>query len=588
MMKVKTNFELLPNEIVIECFQYLNAFDIFHSFDQLNSRFNKLIRNIPLSLNFENVRKRIFDRFCTEISLNPQMKQHIYSLNLSNKDSCGQAELFLKLFSLNEFSNLRSVSLTNIHEDDAILLKSMLPLMPQLFHFHLIYHFHAIAIAFDDKINEMLSVLPMSQLRTLSVSKLELGLISTNQISSITKLTINYTYNIPLSFLFEYMPMLKYLHIGKLSLDKTASTNCAVHLKELIIDDFEYPFEYFVMLAKQTPNLNILNISASIHKNIVNANAWEHFIKTSLPYLNTFRFKFNIRHGGQELNDIIDMFKQFQSHFWQIEHHWHTAYVLDINSALIFTIPYYLNTYELVWYTDSYSDKSVNHFNLHDKVTNLKLHNNLSIKKYPYYFSNVTELDIAYLWPSDIKNCLFTEENIIYFKEKVNLSKLKKLDLKSFRIEPSILLQILKESPQLSEMTIDTDLIRSFFNNSELCEYLSKMIKKLVIMAHSGYHNMEKFYDVFSSLQTLNCGFVRMSSENGWNFWISLINHLSQFSAISLCNISTEWIYEEQFFSQLQNEATKRNLIFQFIPYDRNESEPYQTTLKIWVDEKMD
>ncbi len=95
-------FELLPNEIIIECFQYLNVFDIFHSFGQLNSRFNKLIRNIPLYLNFENVQKRIFDRFCTEIFLNPQMKQHIYSLNLSNKDSCGQIELFLKLFSLNE------------------------------------------------------------------------------------------------------------------------------------------------------------------------------------------------------------------------------------------------------------------------------------------------------------------------------------------------------------------------------------------------------------------------------------------------------------------------------------------------------
>jgi hypothetical protein len=221
-------------------------------------------------------------------------------------------------------------------------------------------------------------------------------------------------------------------------------------------------------------------------------------------------------------------------------------------------------------------------------VTNLNLHNNLSIKKYPYYFSNVTELSIAYLWPSDINDRLFTEENIIYFKEKVNLSKLKHLDLKSYRIETSILLQILKESPQLSKMTLDTDLIRSFFNNSELCEYLSKMIKTLCIIAHSGYHKMEKCYDVFSSLEQLECGFVRMSYENGCNFWISLVNHLSQFKAISLCNISTEWIYEEKFFSQLQNEANKRNLIFRFIPSDRNQSQPIQTTLNIWVDEKMD
>ncbi|CAF4426301.1 unnamed protein product [Rotaria sp. Silwood2] len=579
--------ELLPNEIIIQCFKYLNIFDIFHSFDQLNSRFNKLIRNIPLYLNFENVRKRIFDQFCTEILLNPEMKQHIYSLNLSNKDSCGQIELFLKLFSLNEFSNLQSLSLIDIQEDDVILLKSMLPLIPQLYHCHLMYHRHL--MIFNDKINETLSALPMSQLQTLSVSKLELDLTPTNQISSVTKLTINYYYYIPLSYLFKYMPMLKYLHIGKLYLNNTASIkydNCAGHLKELIIDDFEYPFEYFEMLVKQTPNLKILKISASIHKSIINANAWEYLIKTSLPYLNIFIFKFEIYHGGQEHNDITDMFKQFQSDFWQIEHHWHTVYVLDINFALIFTIPYYSDTYDLVWYTDSYSNKSVNHFNVHDKVTNLKLHNNLSIKKYPYYFSNVRELSIAYLWPSDINDRLFTEENIIYFKEKINLSKLKQLNLSSYSIETSILLQILIESPRLSEMTLDTDLIRSFFNNSELCEYLSKMIKTLHIIAHSGYHNMEKFYETFSSLEILHCGFVRMSSENDWNFWISLINHLSQFSTISLCNISTTWIYEEKFFSQLQNEATNRNLIFRFIPPHKNKSQHIQTELQIWIDDK--
>ncbi len=56
--------ELLPNEIIIECFEYLNAFEIFDSFDQLNYRFSKLIRTVPLHLNFQHVRKQIFDHFC--------------------------------------------------------------------------------------------------------------------------------------------------------------------------------------------------------------------------------------------------------------------------------------------------------------------------------------------------------------------------------------------------------------------------------------------------------------------------------------------------------------------------------------------
>ena len=511
--------ELLPNEIIIECFKYLHTFDIYHSFDRLNSRFNKLIRNIPLNLNFENVRKKIFDRLCTEILSNPQIKQHIYSLKLSNKNSCAQIELFLQLFSLDEFSKLRSLSLIDIQEDDVIVLKSMLPFIPQLYHCHLRYHDSS--IRFDKHINETLLALPMSQLRSLSISKLELDLTSINQISSVTRLTINYHYFIPLSYVFKYMPQLEYLHLEKLYLGEATFANndhCAMHLKELVLDDFPYPFLHFQMLAKQTPNLQILKLSASIHQSIVNAHAWEYLIKTSLRHLNVFNFKFDIYHGGQEHNDIIDMIKQFQSDFWQIEHYWPTAYVLDLNSALIFTTPYYSTTYKLIWYTDSYATESINPFQIHEKVTDLELHNNLSLKKYPYYFSNVTELCIAYLWPSDISERLFTEENLIYFKEKVNLSKLKHLDLKSYRMETSMLLEIFKQSPQLSELTLDTDLIRTFFSHSELCKYLSKMIKTLHLIAHSGYHHMEKFFETFSSLEILHCGFVRMSTENNWDF----------------------------------------------------------------------
>ncbi|CAF1358441.1 unnamed protein product [Rotaria sordida] len=191
-------------------------------------------------------------------------------------------------------------------------------------------------------------------------------------------------------------------------------------------------------------------------------------------------------------------------------------------------------------------------------------------------------------WPSNINDHLFNEGNIQHLKEKVNLSKLKHLDLASYHIKTLILLQILKESPQLSEMTVDTDLIRSFFDNRELCEYLSKMIKTLHIIACHGYHDMEKFHEIFSSVEKFYCGFVRMISQNAWDFWISLISHISKFSAISIWNISTAWIYEENFFSQLQDEAIKRNLIFRLIPPDRDKSRHIQTKLQIWIDEKMD
>ena len=40
--------DVLPNELLLECFKYLDGLDIFHSFNELNARFSILIRSIPL------------------------------------------------------------------------------------------------------------------------------------------------------------------------------------------------------------------------------------------------------------------------------------------------------------------------------------------------------------------------------------------------------------------------------------------------------------------------------------------------------------------------------------------------------------
>ena len=125
-------FEFLPNEILIECFECFNPLDIFHSFHQLNYRFSKLIRNTPLHLNFEHVRKSIFDQFCKKIFSNADLKRHIHSLQLSNKDTCGEIKKLLSLFSLNEFPHLQSLTLTEVEQDEVEKLKIMLPSMPQL------------------------------------------------------------------------------------------------------------------------------------------------------------------------------------------------------------------------------------------------------------------------------------------------------------------------------------------------------------------------------------------------------------------------------------------------------------------------
>ncbi|CAF1553421.1 unnamed protein product [Rotaria sp. Silwood1] len=131
-------FELLPNEIFIETFEFFRIFDIFYSFNQLNDHFNKLIGTIPSHFNFKYIQKTRFDRFCKLLLSNLDVKNQVYSLVLSNKDTPGQIKTFLSLFSLNEFIHLDSLTLIQIEENILQKLKSTLPLIPQLHSFHLL------------------------------------------------------------------------------------------------------------------------------------------------------------------------------------------------------------------------------------------------------------------------------------------------------------------------------------------------------------------------------------------------------------------------------------------------------------------
>jgi len=131
-------FELLPNELVIECFEFLDIFDIFYSFNHLNNHFNQLIRTIPLHLHFQHSQKSLFDKICQFLLVNSDVKNQVYSLELSNKNTCGQIDAFLSIFSLDEFSRLQSLTLTEVKNENIGKLKSTLPLIPQLSSFHLI------------------------------------------------------------------------------------------------------------------------------------------------------------------------------------------------------------------------------------------------------------------------------------------------------------------------------------------------------------------------------------------------------------------------------------------------------------------
>lgn len=500
-------FELLPNEILIECFEYLNAIDIFHSFDYLNSRFNNLIRSISLSFDIEHVKEPVLVQFCIEILLHRQMKQKIKSLKLSNNNF----ETLFSFISLNEYSQLQSLTLIDLDIENISRISSMLPLLTNLCHFRM-----------TDKrfeLHEILNALPASTIKILSIPKLPQHINFTHPFTSLVNLSVSQCSVKRLCHFFKYSPNLKYLTVERVSeytwvtVDELCSfDNPIVHLKQLVIHSFQEEFDFLEVLLKRTPNLEVLVLSADSDSNFVDANRWQHSITTSLLHLYVFKFKFDIDFENED-NGIIDQFQQFQSDFWHQQHHWYTEYTLNEGTALIYTIPYISNKYEIIPYTKRCYNESISNRNTLVNVTELNLCPEAMTGENEYYFPNVKLLRLAEGRTNDNYVYSFLKtKHIECLKTMVNLSCLIRLEmLPGSRLKsPSVMLLLLKESPNLSSLKISKIILFSLLNNRELCGYFNKMITKLDITGTSicadlTYKEVIQVAETFSNIEEFRC-----------------------------------------------------------------------------------
>jgi hypothetical protein len=535
-------FEFLPNEILLECFQYFDACEIFHSFDQLNNRFNQLIRHIPLCIDFQNINKSIFDEFCTKMLLNPTIKNQIYSLYLPNDDRCFQTNAFWSHFSFNEFPNLQTYI-------------STISLLPDLMYNSLLIKPPNAKIKTLDLI--------FSNLRTLSILTLDFTSPNTHQTSFITNLTLSECGFKQFDQLLTYTPMLKYLYINSMyseQFDTTFSSDeerCYVYLNKLILENFSGTFNQFELLVKRTPNLKWLLISTSKQVDMIDGDRWKQLIRSSLSHLTVFKFIFdNLAHS--RMPDIMAKFQQFQTNFWQNEHHWFVEMILAGNLTSIFTIPYFKNAFKIPPNGKRYQNNSINHIDTFANVTYLTLYTEAVTGNCQDYFPSVTNLRLI---PND--DMPVTEKHVEYLKKIINLLNLKHLDISYYNkmlIPASIFLTLIKEAQQLSSLKIDWNLLASFFIGNDLCNYQNKMIKVLHICDNNShliddYFDVEKFCQIFSNVEHLKYEYGHA------NQLLFSLNRLSKLSTIA-ANWKTDENPEENRL-RFELEAKKLNSIYE-------------------------
>jgi len=536
-----TKFEVLPNEILIQCFEYLNAPYLFYSFYQLNDRFNDLIRRIPLCINLkEDLAKSTFENFCTKISSNPGIKDQVYSLNLpllKDNDPAGlRSKVFLSLFSLDGFSNLRNFK---INTDVRIISTDM------------------VSFDFNDKKMLEFSMVSFSKLRALSLSRLHERSTNLENIRlSITHLTltecdIDYFY-----WLTTCAPMLEYLHVCRVysfGSSMTKQTNESFpFFKKLIIDNVLYvSFNDFETLVKLTPNLKHLTISA-IEMDLIDAARWKQLITRSLLSLNTFQFKFSCWCYKPELDDMIPKLQEFQSDFWRKEHHWFAEYAIADDSICVYTIPYAFNKYELKSNYERHRNDLTNNSDTFINVTSLKLSCEILQKKCEDYFGNIKSLEL------NGRSESLTIEKIECLRKIINPFHLKYLDLSGlYDIDSSLVLKLLDQMPQLSILSIwRNDLIDCFYDNSELCKRLNKMVKILYLYGREwdDLFKMDQFYEIF-------CNIEHLQLENSISEELFL--SLSRLPKLTMLQAECRGMNDRgRSISVIENELKKQNVIY--------------------------
>jgi len=559
-------FADLPNEILTECFKYLDIFEIFHSFNKLNFRFQALICYYPLAVDFHDDSQSQFDNFCEIIRSNRMLQKQLRSLRLSN-ENFPEIHLFLSMLSLSKFPNIQSLTLVELKQCDRLLLPNQLPTLSPLSCIRLIK-------CNKSEISQILSSIQTSHLRTLSVSELFAHDKLLCNISTLQYLTLSTCDTEKLHHILDNALQLKYLNVDTVNrcvLSQNTISENLVPIKQLILKKYEDNLVNLESIFKRISNLNSLTISIN-NINVIDADQWQFWINYYLPELKKFRFYFHFN-DQQLLNTIQEIFQKFQSDFWTKEHQWFTEYIVSQNSASIYSIPYFLDSFKLERIVSRYECPLIPNSNKYENVKCLEI----SLSRYTI----TTGLNLSYF--TNVDSLIFSATSILILRltmSSVDLIRIKKVIFNvQHEIRSAFLYGLFQQASNISSLSIDIRSFTSLINTNDASRgYLKKTIKQLNFLSHhsdftvalqSVYERLRKFFSISDR-------FNRKCTLYGFLFF--LIEFLPKLTRIETPSSSCTHNFDTVGFVKLV--AQELNVL---IDIDNNRGRNTQDPMIVWI-----
>ena len=546
--------ELLPDEIFLDIFEYLDGIDIFIALYGLNSRFNYLLYKQYRTFHFRfiDVSKRTFDWICQQHL--PTITDRVIALRLRNSvETPEQINRFYSYIpSLDRFIHLRSFSIFGRHSFELLLrvIKECQQLH-ELTHLNLSY-------CSSDQQNTSFQLVIDGIWSIPKLTNCHLDIESANKtfefptvISSSLQSLFIFHYKFEaneLHRLFTCTPQLQNLHIfinsNKLTVNDSYSSCIFLKLTVLSVifvssvDDVT-----LINFFHSTPNL--VDLTVGTWSAITYGHQWENIIRKNLSKLKAFEI--SMEESFYDGNDIEitakELIDSFRSSFWTIEHQWYvhcytsdeTIYLETVNQNVVFReaiIPKFWQStcpdanqqwfYDTAtWMYHTFFDNSIPS-NIH--FSNIdSLHINLPINEQLYTIvPNLNKLTSVTI--NSYADMHFSEVQIL-------LDKIVKLNQLTIRHSDQLPITMLFcKLSNLSVNRINLHTSQHYLTNEE-CLVLSQSVLchrvKILSIPVSDYEGVTHLINNLSNLQTL---IIQYQNDN---FIEQLKSHLSSSHVIA-------------------------------------------------------
>jgi hypothetical protein len=395
-------FEWLPNEIILDIFEYLDAIHLLRGFYDLNSRLNQLLKISFKSyhLDFRSVSKYNFNNVCQQYL--PLIINKIVSLHLSDDDETPNLPtIFLSHhFTLNQFTHLQSLSLCSI--------RSLEILNQIILQCHHLTHLRLIQCFFNSEENDLINnIWSLPKLIDCQIDNIKskgicfsklVNVSSSIKYLSIKNITCDFRY---LSYVFQQTPCLRRLSATITCTEKNSKLETTVPLLTTLTLSFHGSIPTLINLFEQIFNIRYLTLRTSYL--VFNGNEWKNILINYLPNLKQFQFKMDFQLSeNNNLEDQVDeLLETFQTDYWIKKHQWFVRCDWNpsgpFNQAILYTLPYAFNDFNFI--NEFHSKSTCLHeedYWSYDRIEILQHESNLSnnFVYIPICFPNISHLEI--------------------------------------------------------------------------------------------------------------------------------------------------------------------------------------------------